>query len=89
MFSRAKSLLALMKFRGQEFLDNRKHTHCTFSHQQKEVQMTKQARTLNERELQKLLEFVSKTKSQKRNRAIILLTHLAGMRIGEVAYACS
>lgn len=47
--------------------------------------MTKQARTLNERELQKLLEFVSKTKSQKRNRAIILLTHLAGMRIGEVA----
>jgi integrase/recombinase XerD len=40
---------------------------------------------LNERELQKLLEFVSKTKSQRRNRAIILLTHLAGMRIGEVA----
>lgn len=47
--------------------------------------MTKQARTLNERELQKLLEFVSKTKNQKRNRAIVLLTHLAGMRIGEVA----
>ena len=47
--------------------------------------MTKQARTLNERELHKLLEYVSKTKSQKRNRAIILLTHLAGMRIGEVA----
>lgn len=47
--------------------------------------MTKQARTINERELQRLLDFVSKTKSQKRNRAIILLTHLAGMRIGEVA----
>jgi len=43
--------------------------------------MTNQARTLSKRELQKLLEFVSKTKSQKRNRTIILLTHLAGMRI--------
>ncbi len=47
--------------------------------------MTKQAKTLNERELQKLLEFVSKTKNPKRNRVILLLTHLAGMRIGEVA----
>lgn len=45
--------------------------------------MTKQARTLTERELQKLLEFISKTKSAKRNRAIILLTHFAGLRIGE------
>lgn len=47
--------------------------------------MSKQAQTLSERELQRLLEFVAKTKNPKRNRAIILLTHLAGMRIGEVA----
>jgi len=47
--------------------------------------MPKQARTLNERELQKLLEYVSKKKSARRDRTIILLTHLAGMRIGEVA----
>jgi integrase/recombinase XerD len=47
--------------------------------------MTKQAKTLNERELQRLLDFVNKTKNAKRNRAILLLTHLAGMRIGEVA----
>jgi integrase/recombinase XerD len=47
--------------------------------------MTKQAKTLNERELQRLLDFVKTTKSALRNRAIILLTHLAGMRIGEVA----
>ena len=47
--------------------------------------MTKQAKTLNERELQRLLDFVKTTKSAIRNRAIILLTHLAGMRIGEVA----
>jgi integrase/recombinase XerD len=47
--------------------------------------MPKQAKTLDERQLQRLLEFVAKTKEPKRNRAILLLTHLAGMRIGEVA----
>ena len=47
--------------------------------------MTKQAKTLNERELEKLLDFVATTKSPARNRAMLLLTHLAGMRVGEVA----
>ena len=47
--------------------------------------MSKQAKTLNERELQRLLDFVKTTKNAARNRAILLLTHLAGMRIGEVA----
>jgi len=47
--------------------------------------MSKQAKTLNEREVKRLLEYIAKTKSAKRNRAIVLLTHLAGMRIGEVA----
>jgi integrase/recombinase XerD len=47
--------------------------------------MTKQAKTLNERELQRLLDFVKTTKCAARNRTILLLTHLAGMRIGEVA----
>jgi integrase/recombinase XerD len=51
----------------------------------KAKEMSKQAKTLNERELQRLLEYIAKTKSAKRNRAIVLLTHLAGMRIGEVA----
>jgi len=51
----------------------------------KAKKMSKQAKTLNERELQRLLEYIAKTKSAKRNRAIVLLTHLAGMRIGEVA----
>ncbi len=49
------------------------------------MRMTKQAKTLNERELQRLLDYVTKTKQAKRNRTILLLTHLAGMRIGEVA----
>lgn len=43
--------------------------------------MPKQAKTLSERELQRLLEYVAKTKEPKRNRAILLLTHLAGMRL--------
>ena len=47
--------------------------------------MTKQARTLNARELALLLDHITKTKNAHRNRAILLLTHLAGMRIGEVA----
>ena len=63
----------------------RKHTVSTLSTTVSTEQMTKQAKTLNERELQRLLDFVKTTKSAARNRAIILLTHLAGMRIGEVA----
>ena len=63
----------------------RKHTNSTLSTTVNTVQMTKQAKTLNERELQRLLDFIKTTKSAARNRAIILLTHLAGMRIGEVA----
>ena len=63
----------------------RKHTCSTLSTTVSTVQMTKQAKTLNERELQRLLDFVKTTKNAARNRAILLLTHLAGMRIGEVA----
>ena len=47
--------------------------------------MPKQAKTLNERELQRLLDYVAKTKNVQRNRTILLLTHFAGMRVGEVA----
>ena len=47
--------------------------------------MTKQARTINDVELQKLLQAATNTKHPLRNRTILLLTHLAGMRVGEVA----
>lgn len=62
----------------------RKHTVRTKSIA-RGVQMAKQAKTLNERELQRLLDYIAKTKSARRNRTIVLLTHWAGMRIGEVA----
>jgi len=44
-----------------------------------------QARTLSDRELQRVLDYTNQTKFAKRNKTILLLTHWAGMRIGEVA----
>ncbi len=44
-----------------------------------------QARVLTERELRKLLQFCSTQPHAPRNRAMLLCTHLAGMRVGEVA----
>lgn len=71
--------------KGVGILNIRKHTNSTLNISTRKVHMSKQAKTLNERELQRLLDFVKTTKSATRNRAILLLTHLAGMRIGEVA----
>jgi integrase/recombinase XerD len=44
-----------------------------------------QARTLNEKELKLLLLYIATRKHAARDRAMMLLTHWAGMRIGEVA----
>ena len=63
----------------------RKNNIRTVSISKRKVRMTKQAKPLNERELQRVLEIAAKSKHAKRNRAILLLTHYAGMRIGEVA----
>jgi integrase/recombinase XerD len=70
--------------KGVGILNIRKHTACNVLIG-KQDEMTKQAKTLNERELHRLLECAASTKNAKRNRTILLLTHLAGMRIGEVA----
>ncbi len=45
-----------------------------------------QAATLTQAQLQRVLDYVKgRTKHSARNRAILLTTHLSGMRIGEVA----
>jgi len=44
-----------------------------------------QARTLNEKELNLILLYVKTRKHGARDRAMVLMTHWAGMRIGEVA----
>lgn len=71
--------------KGVGILLIRKHTNSTLNISTQKVHMSKQAKTLNERELQRLLDFVKTTKNATRNRAILLLTHFSGMRIGEVA----
>lgn len=44
-----------------------------------------QAKTFKFEELERVLSFVKLTKHAQRNRAILLLTHWAGLRVGEVA----
>jgi len=47
--------------------------------------MSKQAKTLNTIELRKVLDYVATRKHSARNRAMLLTTHYAGLRVGEVA----
>ena len=44
-----------------------------------------QAKTLTKEEIARVLDFITTRKYAARNRAMMLLTHLAGLRIGEVA----
>ena len=44
-----------------------------------------QARVLNPQELRRVLDHVATRRHSARNRAMLLLTHYAGMRVGEVA----
>lgn len=45
----------------------------------------KQAKTLDKQEIRRVLDHISTRKHAARNRAMLLMTHLAGMRVGEVA----
>ena len=47
--------------------------------------MSKQAKTLNQQELRKVLDFISTRKHSARNRAMLMTTFLSGMRVGEVS----
>ena len=44
-----------------------------------------QAKTFKAEELQRVLKFIESAKHAQRNRAMCLLTHWAGLRVGEVA----
>ncbi len=44
-----------------------------------------QAKVLTERELKKVLQYCNQHKHPTRNRAMLMMTHLAGLRVGEVA----
>lgn len=45
-----------------------------------------QAKTFTPKELRRVLDYVATRKHAIRNRTMILMTHLAGLRVGEVAY---
>lgn len=47
--------------------------------------MSKQAKTLTQTELRRVLDYVATRKHAARNRAIVMTTFLSGMRVGEVA----
>jgi integrase/recombinase XerD len=47
--------------------------------------MTKKAKTLAPTELRRVLDHIATRKHAARNRAMLLLTHWAGLRVGEVA----
>jgi len=47
--------------------------------------MPKQAKTLTPQELRRVLDYIATRKHAIRNRAMLLMTHYAGMRVGEVA----
>jgi len=44
-----------------------------------------QAKVLTEKELKKVLQYCDQHKHPTRNKAMLLMTHLAGLRVGEVA----
>ena len=47
--------------------------------------MPKQAKTLTQQNLKQVLDYVAAHKHSLRNRTMLLVTHYAGMRVGEVA----
>ena len=47
--------------------------------------MTKQAKTLTPAEVRRVMDFIATRPHAARNRAMLLMTHQAGMRVGEVA----
>jgi integrase/recombinase XerD len=47
--------------------------------------MSKQAKTLNQQELRRVLDYTATRKHSIRNRALVLTSFLSGMRVGEIA----
>jgi integrase/recombinase XerD len=65
-----------------------KHKKTQLTHTKtliKEKCMSKQAKTLTPAELRRVLDYVATRKHAARNRAMLLTTHYAGLRVGEAA----
>ena len=66
-------------------LNKRKHNNTNDKQTLLRGNKMAQARTLNEKELNLLLLYTNTRKHAARDRAMVLMTYYAGMRIGEVA----
>jgi integrase/recombinase XerD len=74
-----KKLTSLLRTEKQSRYAESEQNHCLSESQ------VKQAKTLNQKELRRVLDYVSTRPHAQRNRAMILMTYLAGMRVGEVS----
>ena len=63
----------------------RKHTNDIENITYEGSTMSKQAKTLTQQELRRVLDYTATRKHSARNRALLMTTHLSGMRVGEVA----
>jgi integrase/recombinase XerD len=67
----------------------RKHTldiaKLWLGHKTTRSTMSKQAKVLNQIELRRVMDYIATRKHASRNRAMLMMTHLAGLRVGEVA----
>ena len=70
---------------GVGIILNRKYTIRNKTARKQEGYVMTQAATLTQQQLQRVLDYLRTRRHYKRNRAIILLTHYAMLRIGEVA----
>ena len=63
----------------------RKHTKDIRNTTYEVETMSKQAKTLSTTELRRVLDYTATRKHSARNRALLMTTHLSGMRVGEIA----
>ena len=63
----------------------RKHTNDIQNTTYEVETMSNQAKTLTQQELRRVLDYTATRKHSVRNRALLMTTHLSGMRVGEVA----
>ena len=63
----------------------RKHTNDIENITYEVNTMSKQSKTLTTTELRRVLDYTATRKHSARNRALLMTTHLSGMRVGEVA----
>jgi integrase/recombinase XerD len=85
-FSHISLILNNFLHRQKEVAQTKQRKH-TFTHGNTTLgaKAMSQARVLNERELRKVLNYCSTQPHAARNRTMLLCTHQAGMRVGEVA----